>query len=354
LQSCRTAEIGSNLHIVQIRIEQEKIRTDQEDQNKRVADMALALAAMKLQMDQLLVMGQQAKDSVENLKNGEVTLNDTKGLQESILGMNLKMREDILESVQLEGKRIENSIISKINETPSPPGKRPKKVSERRQQDASTGIQIVVDTAMEVDDVAGGTLSGPGYRGYVPVPVPKTAQTLVSPAMRRASTYSQNSQSGQTYANIAAANPPGGQPAGQNKKQQKPPPRDRDRRGESNNNNSNGKNRGRSQTRYLETYGVINDNIAYGHIEMKDEWKIVEHKSDSQKRRQNKRHKEDEEVTDREVILHGIPTQIGGAPAGKKSDETRVIKILRELRKGGYEVKNGDALSHRELKLDGA
>ena len=86
--------------------------------------MALALAAMKLQMDQLLAMGQQAKVSVENLKNGEVTMNDTKGLQESILGMNLKMREGILEDVQLEGKRIENSIISKVNETPSPPGKR--------------------------------------------------------------------------------------------------------------------------------------------------------------------------------------------------------------------------------------
>jgi hypothetical protein len=136
-----------------------------------------------------------------------------------------------------------------------------------------------------------------------------------------------------------------GQPAGPNQKQQKPPPRDRDQRGENNNNNSNGNNRNRSQTRYLETYDAINDNIAYGHIEKKQEWKIVEHKSESQKRRQNKRHKEDEEVTDREVILHGIPTQIGGVPAGKKSDEARVIKILRELRQGGYEVKNGDVLS---------
>ena len=82
LSSCRTVEIGSNSNIIQIRI-------DLENQNKRVAEMALALNAMKLQMDQLLVMGQQAeqtKDLVENLKKGEVTLNDTKGLQDGILG----------------------------------------------------------------------------------------------------------------------------------------------------------------------------------------------------------------------------------------------------------------------------
>ena len=95
LQSCRTAEIGSNLHIVQIRI-------DQENQNKRVAEMALALDAMKLQMDQLLVMGQQAeqtKDLVENLKKGEVTLNDTKGLQDGIVGCFLRLKEEVLQSI---------------------------------------------------------------------------------------------------------------------------------------------------------------------------------------------------------------------------------------------------------------
>jgi hypothetical protein len=75
-------EIGSNSNIIQIRI-------NLEAQNKRVAEMALALNAMKLQMDQLLVMGQQVeqtKDLVGNLQKGEVTLNDTKGLQDGILG----------------------------------------------------------------------------------------------------------------------------------------------------------------------------------------------------------------------------------------------------------------------------
>jgi hypothetical protein len=299
-----------------------------------------------------LAMGQQAKVSVENLKNGEVTMNDTKGLQDSIQGMNQQMREGILVDLQLEGKRIEKSIISKVNETPSPPGKRPRKTSVGRQQDASNGIQIIV-TDMEVDDVASGSPSGPGYTGYVPnVPNPahasKATQKLISPAMRRASNYNQNSQDGQTYADKAASKPSGGQPAGQQRKQ---PPRDQGRRGESNdnnsgnNNNNNGRNRDRSQSGYMKSYGVINDNIAYNHIETREEWVKVEHKSDGQRRRQNKRHKEDEEVTDREVILHGIPTLVDGAPAGKKSDETRVIKILKELRKGGYIVKNGDVMS---------
>jgi hypothetical protein len=135
-------------------------------------------------------------------------------------------------------------------------------------------------------------------------------------------------------------------PAGPNQgqKQQKTPPRDRDQRGENNNNNNNNS-RNKSCTRYLETYDVINDNVAYGHIEKKSEWKTVEHKSEGQKRRQHKRHKEEEKETNEEVILHGIPTLIRGVPAGKKSDEARVKKILRELRSGGYEVKNGDVIS---------
>ena len=99
LQNCKTVDIGTNVHIIQMRIDQEKIRENQ-------ADMALALAAMKLQMDQLLAMGQQAKVSVENLKNGEVTMNETKGLQDSIQGMNQQMREGFLVDLHLEGKRI--------------------------------------------------------------------------------------------------------------------------------------------------------------------------------------------------------------------------------------------------------
>ena len=85
-------EIGSNSNIIQIRI-------DLDAQNKRFAEMASALNAMRLQMEQLLVMGQQVeqtKDLVGNLQKGEVTLSDTKGLQDGILGL----KEDILQSIR--------------------------------------------------------------------------------------------------------------------------------------------------------------------------------------------------------------------------------------------------------------
>jgi hypothetical protein len=92
----------------------------------------------------------------------------------------------------------------------------------------------------------------------------------------------------------------------------------------------------------MKSYDVINDKIAYNHMEKKEEWVRVEHKSHGQRKRQNKRYRLSEETTDREVILHNIPTLINGAPAGKESDGTRVIKILKELHKGGYKIQNGD------------
>ena len=95
----------------------------------------------------------------------------------------------------------------------------------------------------------------------------------------------------------------------------------------------------------MKSYGVINDKIAYNHIVTKKEWVRVEHKSYGQRKRQNKRYKQSEEATDREVILHGIPTLVNGVPAGKESDGTRVIKILKELCKGGYKITNGDVTS---------
>ena len=55
VRDCKTADIATNVHFIQMRINQGKIRENQED-------MALAMAAMKLQMEQLLAMGKQAKE----------------------------------------------------------------------------------------------------------------------------------------------------------------------------------------------------------------------------------------------------------------------------------------------------
>ena len=64
----------------------------------------------------------------------------------------------------------------------------------------------------------------------------------------------------------------------------------------------------------------------YGHIERKTEWKTVEHKTAGRQRREHKRHLEDVEEVEKELVLHGIPTLIKVAPAGRKSDEARVRK----------------------------
>ena len=71
------------------------------------------------------------------------------------------------------------------------------------------------------------------------------------------------------------------------------------------------------------------------------EWKTIPFKSKSRIKREQKRHLEDLEQVEKEVVLHGIPTLKNGVP-DKKSDEARVKKILRELRPGGFVVKNGD------------
>jgi hypothetical protein len=198
-------EIGSNYTIVQI-------RKDLKAQNKHVAEMA---AAMKLQMEQLTAMSQQmiqTRDLVGNLQRGDVTLNDIKGLQDSIL----KLKEDILQSIRSEGEKIESRIISKINGTSSPAGKRQRKVSiNNRQQTASNGTRSEIDADMDVNSEV---FSGPGYTNYTPMARPVQAT-------RKASFRNRTNQNGQTYARAAAGRPVG-LPAGPNQgqKQQKPPP----------------------------------------------------------------------------------------------------------------------------------
>jgi hypothetical protein len=167
-------EIGSNSNIIQIRI-------DLDAQNKRFAEMASALNAMRLQMEQLLVMGQQVeqtKDLVGNLQKGEVTLSDTKGLQDGILGL----KEDILQSIRLEGEK----IISKINEASSPEKKRPRKVPVGgRQRSVSFGA----NSEMEMESAV-----SPGTAFPQPDYIPLTRPTLV---LRPTSTQPQQTDQSQ-------------------------------------------------------------------------------------------------------------------------------------------------------------
>ena len=90
------------------------------------------------------------------------------------------------------------------------------------------------------------------------------------------------------------------------------------------------------------TYQVINDDKGYNFMESEVEWIKIESKTKNQKRRQNKRFKISVESSDKEVILHNIPTlDRAGVPETAEADANRAIKVLRELQGGGYTLKNG-------------
>jgi hypothetical protein len=145
-------------------------------------------------MGQMLAMGKQAKVSIEDLKNGDVTLNETIGLQNSIQGLHQQMKEDFMMDLHLEGKRIESSIENSINNAiSSPPTKRQRKISPGRQLAASDDIQMTVtDVEMVEDEAAGGLFDGPANPvPSAPAPAPGTTQVreLVSTAMQRERDY---------------------------------------------------------------------------------------------------------------------------------------------------------------------
>ena len=90
------------------------------------------------------------------------------------------------------------------------------------------------------------------------------------------------------------------------------------------------------------TFQVINDTKGYNFMETEEDWIKIESKTKNQKRRQNARYKISEDLSDREVILHNIPTlDRAGAPETADADADRAVKVLRELQGGGYTLKNG-------------
>ena len=127
------------------------------------------------------------------------------------------------------------------------------------------------------------------------------------------------------------------QNGGNNQRQQSQTRNQRQQSQTQNQRQTNNNNQGRP-TQKQHTYEIIGRN---GLIERVTEWKTIPFKSKSRIKREQKRHLEDLEQVEKEVVLHGIPTLKNGVP-DKKSDEARVKKILRELRPGGFVVKNGD------------
>ena len=145
VRECKTVDIATNAHLIQMRIDQGKIRDTQQDAALAMASLNLFMNKMSLQMDQLVAMGKQAKTTLEDLKSGDVTLNDTVGLQNCIQGLQQQMKEDFKTDLLIEGKRIEGSVENCINNAvSSPPTKRPRRNSPGRRQTASGDSQTAV------------------------------------------------------------------------------------------------------------------------------------------------------------------------------------------------------------------
>ena len=87
---------------------------------------------------------------------------------------------------------------------------------------------------------------------------------------------------------------------------------------------------------------MIDGDIKTGNIKRVDGFKEVPYKSETGRKKEERRHKENLEEVKVEFILFKITTKKDGIRASKQSDNARVIKILKELRSGGFILKNGD------------
>jgi hypothetical protein len=351
VRECKTANIATNPHLIQMRCDVKRTLEIQEDHKLALASLGAAMNRMSLQMDQF-------GTKLENLKSGDVSLSDTEGLQNCLEGLHQKMREDVTNCIH-SATTIPPSKKPRLGELP---GRRPS-ASDENHIESVEMTDVSTDAESETDAPIG---AAPGA-----APAKSKQGKLFSPRQRReidhearlqAETRPQavDRQNSKSYAEVAK--PSGGR---QNDQPKKRAPRNRGRRGQSsgdresdNNNGSNddgrrgdrsrSKNRDNSRGRdkspkYVKkTYQVINDDKGYNFMESEVEWIKIESKTKNQKRRQNKRFKISEESSDKEVILHNIPTlDRAGVPETAEADADRAIKVLRELQRGGYTLKNG-------------
>merc|ERR1712086_768717 len=83
-----------------------------------------------------------------------------------------------------------------------------------------------------------------------------------------------------------------------------------------------------------------------GHVRRVEAFKTVPYRSDKQKGRENKRHTKNLQDVMKELVLFNIPTRdINGTIMTKDQDIARVVKVLRELKRTGYTLKQGDITS---------
>jgi hypothetical protein len=103
---------------------------------------------------------------------------------------------------------------------------------------------------------------------------------------------------------------------------------------------SNGYNNKFKPKQVRDVYNMVDPET--GNVERIDGFKEVPYKSETGRKREERRHKENVEEVKGEFILFNIPTRKNGIRVSKQSDNARVIKVLKELKGGGFILKNGD------------
>jgi len=353
-RDCKTANIATNPHLIEMRTNMKRTLEIQEDHKLAMTSMNAAMNRMCLQMDQFAA-------KLENLKSGDVSLSDTEGLQNCLDGLHQKMREDVTNCINSAttippSKRVRRGEF---------PGRRPSASDENHiERESVEMIDVSTDAESESDAPIGtassATPAGPKQGTLLSL---RQKREIANKARSQAASESQAAerQKKKTYAEVTIP-PPGGR---QNDQTKKRGPRNRGRRGQNNedresdnnngssdddkrgdrsrsNNRANSGGRDKSPRWVKKTFQVINDSKGYNHMETEEDWIRIESKTKNQKRRQNARYKISEDLSDREVILHNIPTlDRAGVPETADADADRAVKVLRELQGGGYTLKNG-------------
>ena len=81
-------------------------------------------------------------------------------------------------------------------------------------------------------------------------------------------------------------------------------------------------------------------------VKIVKDFKTIPYRSEKQRQRENRKHKKNMDDVLKEAILFDIPTRDqNGDIASKASDMEHVVRILKELKRGGFTVKDGDVVN---------
>jgi len=200
-RDCKTANIATNPHLIEMRTNMKRTLEIQEDQKLAMTSMNAAMNRMCLQMDQF-----SAK--LENLKSGDVSLSDTEGLQNCLDGLHQKMVEDVTNCINSAttippSKRVRRGEF---------PGRRPSASDENHiERESVEMIDVSTDAESESDAPIGtassATPAGPKQGTLLSL---RQKREIANKARSQAASESQAAerQKNKTYAEVTIP-PPG-------------------------------------------------------------------------------------------------------------------------------------------------